>query len=295
MDGLLTPVSTTKRRRTESPLFQEVSSTLTERQAQNLTTKERLLPKSAEEALEILRHEPDYNSLVDVLQLLRQGPFNVAKPSPTAAQIVHVLVTDIAPNYWILLQEDITAKRKANSAFHAFLDCVRSIQGINAILLRLQALSKEAKSEKKDVKRPDLVSNLKITLALLEACLAGTDSIREIWASASADIENPSKRRPLAQEFVTLLGGGRVISWAVEAHEVARQAPDQNVADVSSWILKGVEYSGWLARNIATWVPRNASPDDAKLCSDLLARSLRLGYTGKYPNSQLSLQVLTAI
>lgn len=296
MDGFLTPVSTTRRK--DIPLFQEVSSTSasvsTRKPTVDTPTVSRGIPKSAEEALDILRHEPGYESLVDTLQLLNSGKFqheafHIARPSPTGAQIVHVLVTDIAPNYWTLLQEDAigdpasrkkSAKGVFTSALCLFLDCVRSLPGINAVLLRLRALTQEAKSEKKDVKRPDLIANLRITLALLEAILEGTDCIRRLWASASVEADGPAKRRPLAQEYLSLFGSGRIISYAAEAGDLLSHASDKTRSEGTVWVLNGADYSSWLARNVTQWIMQDISPDDARLCSDLLARSLRLGYSG---------------
>lgn len=288
MDELLTPVTV---RRTGASFLQEVSSTTSnEKSVQGTSTRKASAPVSAEEALEILRNEPAYDSLVAVLKWLgreksQQGAFNVAKPSPIGSQIVQVLVTDIAPNYWSLFQEDASdgkTRKNASSALQLFLDCVRSIPGINAALLRLRALTQEAKTEKKDVKRPDLVSNVKITLDLLEDILKSSDSIRRIWTESSVGSESPARRRPLEQEFVTLLGSGRVVSWAAEADEIVRAAMDIKRGDESRWITDGAGYSRWLGRNVASWVAYPAAPDDAKLCSQLLGKSLRLGYTGKH-------------
>jgi telomere length regulation protein len=248
-------------------------------------------PKSAEEALHILRNEPDYDSLVETLRLLRRGKFeqesfHITKPSPTGAQIVHVLVADIAPNYWTLFQEDALdnlENRKKTSNLQLFLDCLRSLPGVNAVLLRLRALTQEAKSEKKDVKRPDLVSNLRITLALLEEILQGADCIRRIWASSNVEAQGPSQRRLLAQECLALLGGGRIVSYAAEADAILNLVTDKKRSEGTSRILDGAEYSSWLGQNVVEWISQDISADDSKLCSDLLARALRLGYAGKSP------------
>lgn len=296
MDGLLTPVSTTRRK--DAPLLQEVPSISSSiKPAESAPDTARAVPKSPEEVLEILRHEPGYDSLIHTLRVLKHGrfeqkTFQISKPSPIGSQIVHILVTDIAPNYWTLLQEEALhdaenrtngAKRGSTAGLQLFLGCVRSLTGINAVLLRLRALTQEAKSEKKDVKRPDLLADLRITLALLEALLEGTDCIQRLWISAIADAHSPVTRRPLAQEFIALLGSGRVISYAAEADDTVRLAADKKASANARWISDGAEYSRWLGRNLVRWLSQDVSPDDVKLCSDLLARSLRLGYSGECP------------
>ncbi|KAB5580559.1 telomere length regulation protein-domain-containing protein [Coniochaeta sp. 2T2.1] len=289
MDGLLTPVSTTRRK--DSPLLQEVFSDSASIKKSTITgpAAPQHAPNSPEEALEILRQEPGYEALISTLRSLKdgrleQGKFDLAKPSPIGSQIDHVLVTEIAPNYWTLLQEDSSGsgkkggKRNGPSDLQLFIDCVRSLPGINAVLLRLRALTQEAKSEQKDVKRPDLQANLRITLALLEAVLEGTDCIQGLWISATLDVQDQAKRRPLAQEFLSLLGSGRVVSYTAEAEDILRLGTDKKRSESATWLSDGAEYSRWLGRNITRWVSKDVSPDGAKVCSDLLGRSLRLGY-----------------
>lgn len=293
MDELLTPVSTTRRK--DAPLlFQEVSSTsgAIKKSSASAPVAARAVPRSAEEALEILRHEPGYDSLITTLRLLKQErfeheTFRIASPGPIGAQIVHVLVTEIAPNYWTLLREDAehqtgtarsSATRRSTTDLQLFLECVANLPGINAVLLRLRALAQEAKSEKKDIKRPDLVANLRITLDLLEAILDGTDRIQRLWKSATVEADGPAKRRALSQELLALLGSGRIVSYAAEAGEILRLTEDKKQSGSARWITGGAEYSRWLGRNVARWAANDISLDEAKLRSELLARFLRLGY-----------------
>ena len=294
MDGLLTPVSTT--RRNGAPLLQAVSS---DSNSINKSTKtgsaaSQPAPRSPEEALEILRQEPGYEALITTLRTLKSGlsgqkTFDLARPTPIGSQITHVLVTEIAPNYWTLLHEDSPGrgkkggKKDASSDLQLFIDCVRGLPGINAVLLRLRALTQEAKAEQRDVKRPDLQANLEITLALLNAVLEGTDCVQELWTSTTLDVKDEARRRPLAQEFLSLLGSGRIISSAAEAEDLLMLGTDKKRNESVSWLSDGAEYSRWLGRNLAYWVTKSFSSDDKKLCSGLLGRALRLGYSGKCP------------
>ena len=312
MDGLLTPVSTTRRKDAPRPLLQEVPSTAdASRHPSESATSPAGIPSSADEALEVLRNQPGYDSLITILRLVKEGgfergKFDIANPSPIGAQIVHTLVTDIALNYWTLLREDDAGDQTASgknrkirgsaTGLRLFLDCVRNLPGINAALLRLRALTREAQSEKKDVRRPDLVANLRITLDLLEAILEGTDRVHALWAAATREATNLAKRRPLAQEFLALLGSGRIVSYAAEAEDILKAIGDKRRGESASWIGDGAQYSTWLGRNIMKWATHDISSDDAKLCSDLLARSLRLGYAGQWVCVQFLLDVfLTSV
>lgn len=284
MDGFMTAVSTTYREKGEAPPVAELKSTAPVQTEIN----------SAEEALQVLRSEPDYSSLTRALSFLGRGisqkstSFNAAVPSPIAAQIAQVLATDIASNYWTLLKEDgldeppSKGRRKAASDQQTFLQCLRSIPGINAVLLRLRALTGEAKSEGKDVKRPDIAANLRITLDLLCALLDGHDSPSRIWASTATvtAARSSAQRRPLEHEFLALLGSGRVLSWAAEAQETLIAVDPAAKAD-SFWVANGAEYCPWLTQSVCWWISHNGASDDARLCSELLAKALRLGYTGK--------------
>src|SRR6185437_15272383 len=79
---------------------------------------------SVEEAIQVLKSEPDYENLVAVLQFLDSPKssgisFNIAEPSPHAAQIVRLLIAEIVPNYWVLLNEgsivgDVASGSKGN-------------------------------------------------------------------------------------------------------------------------------------------------------------------------------------
>lgn len=285
MNGLLTTVSTTYREKDAPPLTEARS-----------TNRVSPAVNSPEEALEVLRHEPDYSTLLTVLRFLGRGvcqksaTFNIAVPSPIGAQLVQVLATDIASNYWTLLREESAvgsedeSRETARSDLQALLLCLQSIPGVNAVLLQLRALTLEAKSEKKEVGRPDLAANLRITLELLCALLDGQESPWQIWSSSAAAADSPARRRPLAQEFLTLLGSGRVISWAAEAADILANS-DKTAKEGSFWVANRAEYCTWLAQSVCGWISHDRSTDDAKLCAELLARTLRLGSTGETANN----------
>lgn len=276
MEELLTPVSTY--RANESLIETKVSQKPVSRPA----------PKSPEDALEILRHEPDYESLVSALRLLSPGKsapedvFSITRPGPLSAQIVQVLVSDIVPNYWALLKED-SHGAKPSSPFRQLLVCLRSITGINSIIVRLRALIQEAKSETKGAsKRPDIALNLGIILDLLCHILDGDGSIHEIWTSATQYLENETKVRPLAHELVAIFGSGRILSLSAEAAElVAKNSNKKDTTDEDIWLADALKYTKWLGRNIVKWLESDSPASQTKVCSELFAKALQLGHSGK--------------
>jgi telomere length regulation protein len=258
---------------------------------------------SPEEALDILKHEPDYDSLTAVLRYLFQGQsdtasFNIAKPSPLSSQIIQTLVADIAPNYWVLLKGDSQdggegRRKKSGTALDMLLRCLRNLTGINAVLVRLRTLIQEAKAEraqKAEAKRADIPLKLGIDLELLCALLDGDDCVKIAWTLSADSMESPARRRPLAQELLALLGSGRITSLAAEAEEIIRQRDKMNGSSQRLWVSEGAEYSLWMTRNVFHWVSQEPSENDSKLCSELLGKVLRMGHFGR-PASPLSLGV----
>lgn len=240
-------------------------------------------PNSPEDALETLRNEPDYESLISTLRFLAHDPpqdpalFGIRKPGPLSAQLVQVLVSEIVPNYWTLLQQDSNGSRGSDTEL--LLACLRSITGINAILVRLRALTQEAKSEVgSKAKRPDLSVNLGILLSLLCHILQGDSRVREIWQATTSGLDPRARARPLSQELLSILGGGRIVGLAAEATTFVDTAKVQGSGDDDVWPADAVKYTKWLGQNIVAWQRSGPSQNESKFCSDLFARALRLGH-----------------
>ncbi|KAJ4414696.1 telomere binding protein [Neurospora sp. IMI 360204] len=281
MDGLLTPISTSRRLSADhnEPLLQEVGLKK-ETAKPNQSSGQRPL-NSPEEALEVLRHEPDYHQLVATLRFLSHedlagSAFSIKEPSPMTAKLVQVLVSEIVPNYWTLLNED--SHETKSSALGLLLACLRSLTGINAIIVRLKALLQEAKSGDGKPKRPDIAINLAVLLNLVCLLLKGDDSIRGIWNAATRTLKGDVKTRMLSQEILSTFGSGRILSLTAEAIEHAKGHKAE--VDVSNiWLANGPEYTKWLSENIVKWQLTSPTPDETKLCSELFLKALRLGHS----------------
>lgn len=237
--------------------------------------------------MEVLRDQPGYETLLSALRYLSRKPgdpaaFNISRPTPQSAQMVQVLVSDIAPNYWALLQEDSAqdrGSRRESADKELFLGCLRSLAGINAILVRLRALIQKVKTDTIGGSIQGSLLSLQQTVDLLNAVLDGDGRVQQIWTSTTGEIDGAAKKKPLEQEFLAVLGGGRVVSLSAEVEQVIKQAKGFKQA-TQLWTPGSSDYSMWLARNIATWITQEDTSEDAKICSNLFDKALRLGHSG---------------
>jgi telomere length regulation protein len=281
MDGLLTPISQTYLNpRTSEPLFKESRK-------ESIKSASRL--STAEDALELLKGEPDYETLIHILTSIapprcKIPGFNIQTPSPQSAQIVTTLVTDIVPNYWAILKEsgepETPGPGRWRNDLALLLACLRSITGLNSITVRMKAIIQETKESVGSVGRSEASLNLGILLNLLETLLDGHETVLALWRAATARLENAARRRALFHEFSSLIAGGRLVSVAAEADN----ADKQSSSEPRRWVGDGLEYSKWLGTNLCHWIRNITLEDDAKLCAELFTKSLRLGYPGMSDN-----------
>lgn len=285
MDELLTPVSTTylKPRKEPEPFFTEIKSTKPVE-----TSESSWSVTSADETLDALKSQPDYDTLLSALHFLaKQKPssdgFNLQIPGPKSAAIVHLLVSDIAPNYWTLLlegsaDEDPQAEGPRSRDAELFLRCLRNVSGLNAIIAQTRALIQESRIGGKEAKRSDTSLNLATLVHLLAAVLDADDFVHTIWKSAVGGLSNAAMKKAQSQQLLSILTNGRIISIAAEAFVVIGR---QQARPEIQWIADGVEYVKWIGRNITAWAKLSPAGDELRFCSDLFQRSTSLSYSGK--------------
>ncbi|KAI1075726.1 telomere length regulation protein-domain-containing protein [Whalleya microplaca] len=282
MDDFLTPVSQTYRRSTQDDRPLGISRPV----ASVPESQGGFGGSSPEEALQALKSQPSYDTLVSILKYLRKGlkgrhPFNIRTPTPQGAQIVHVLVTEIVPNYWTVLQE---GSKGQDRDIHLLLSCLQSLTGINAVLAYLRALLREARSDPKALKNSHVVFNLSSALELLSRLLQGDDLVQQIWSSITS-LKNSTQLRPMRQELISLITNGKITSLSAEAEDICRQA-DKLSEDV--WVGNDKIYSEWLSRNLMHWARSEVDDDSLKLCAEILARAIRLGRPESFINTMFT-------
>ncbi|KAI1486297.1 telomere length regulation protein-domain-containing protein [Biscogniauxia mediterranea] len=273
MADFLTPLSQTYRK----AAYNEQLLSIAEPAKPVARPKVEFQGSSPEEALEVLKNQPDYNTLLSVLKYLRKGTrgkdaFDIRTPGPKSAQIIHALTTEIVPNYWTVLQESSDA---ASGDTDLLLSCLQSITGINSVLTYLRALIREAKADPKGLRNSHAVFNLSFALDLLDRLLQADDEIKRLWSSISS-LENPAQLRSSRQEFLSLLTSGKIISISAEAEDLCRQG-DKITRPL--WISDSKQYIEWLSRNVVTWARSGIRDDELKLCAEALARAMKLPHS----------------
>lgn len=280
MDGLLTPVSTTfLRNRDEEEAVEHLvlakqSKPPPKPPPRNISVS----ISSADEAIESLRSQPDYPTLVAVLTFLSRDPhsakssFSIHASSPQSAALVQTLVTEIAPNYWALLSEESEDRG-------LFVQCLQSLAGVNAILSHIRVLTQESKTRTNGSTHAENSLHLGIYFNLLAALLEGDDAVRLVWDHTIAALSTDAQKRAQSQALLTLLASGRLVSLTGEASTVLDRG---QLTEENRWIGDGSQMSVWIGRNIITWarLPLLDRDDQLQFCSSLFQRSLSLGYPG---------------
>ncbi|KAK6221098.1 telomere binding protein [Pestalotiopsis sp. IQ-011] len=277
MEELLRPVGQVNRKTEE--LF-----TISKPVKKTAVSKSDFKGTSPEEALEALKSEPGYEELIDVLQYLQQGSrgnhaFDILQPSPLAAQIIHVLVTEIVPNYWDVINDD-SAKGRKSKDLDIMLECLLSVTGINAAIAYMKVLIQQARSGSKGAKQSNTVMNLVSVMDLTSHLLQPESQLQRIWKNLAPSLQNPGKARAIRQEFISLMAGGKIVSLSAEAEFLLREA---QASKQNFWIADSKAYVQWLGSNLTTWICEEQTEDATKLCADLLTRSLKLGHAEDYP------------
>lgn len=249
--------------------------------------------KSPGDALAALRSKPDYVTLSKALRWLNRTPniddFNIKKPGPKAAQIIFTLINDIVPDYWDILS-DKTGQEK-----NLLVQCLSSVAGIGGVTsrLRLQLTLLSDSQKSAQVTAISKTRPVEILLNVLETVLAKEDFIIAIWLEVES-YNLPSSQKSLQwKEFSSLVASGKVLSIASEANVILEEL-SSSIRD-RCWLGDGSQYAAWLGRCMQHAV--NAAKDDdvevQKALSQLLSKSLTLGYTGQRKNPHYVLPGLT--
>ncbi|PQE25264.1 telomere length regulation protein [Rutstroemia sp. NJR-2017a WRK4] len=286
MDGLLTPVSITykKQEQKEEDALVEASTPSPLSAPQTEAPVRPSHVRTAGDALEVLRNQPSFDDLKLSLAFLdEEKTFRITTPGPVAAQLVHVLVSEVIPNYWSILYGEMSAPKKGRASrkpqeLELLLSFLRSITGLNAILLRLKQLIQQSKESKKKIGGPNILQNLRILLQLCSEVLKGNTTIEKIWKTIQEASAVPGKQKALWQELLNLVGSGKIVGIAAEAEAISNEL--SNEPNERYWIADSGSYSRWLGQNVSYW--GRALGDESgqawKCCSELLGKALRLGH-----------------
>jgi telomere length regulation protein len=260
-------------------------------------------PETPHQALEILKNEPDFDSLISTLTYLKDGnsSFSITSPSPLTAQLVRVLVSKTIPTYWNVLRASENGKKSSkqggrrSSNLGLLLSCLRSVTGLNAVLLNLKQSIQQSKETKKAIGGPNIQDVLKTLLEVLSELLEGTKFVEGISNGIWNMPDNSSKQRSLWNEFLSIIGG-KIIGISAEAEDIINELNKE--IGKKYWTSDSWLYSKWISSNISSWAQSLASDDGGwKYCAEVLSKAFRLGHTGKKtsPCSPLEADILQII
>lgn len=274
MDDFFTPVSTTYLKGKDEAAPVEL------RRNAPSTTPAHTAVTSLDEAVDTLKNQPDYESLISTLKFLCDSVTSLSgKPSPQTAAAVHLLVTEIAPNYWTLLLESSKTPSSntplMSSDAGLLLRCLSNVTGLNAILAHVKSLLAELRQRRQDVSSQDIHLHLQLYMDLIAAIIGGHDSVYDIWAASVQRLPDAGLRKMQAQTLSGIIASSRILSVASEAATVIGS---DRLKPETKFIADGAEYTKWLASNIASWARRASTELEYRSCYDVLQRSMSLGY-----------------
>ncbi len=244
---------------------------------------------SPEDALEILRSQPDRATLRKVLHYLdrpvdRPSSFNIRRPSPQAALLINALLGPILSDYWRLLQSEESESPKGSSQTDdriRFLNCLRGINGLGAIEARLRRLLDSSHDANIQVKKSILIPVLDL-LDVLDHILRSHDFLKDTWSDLDGSNSKDAEKKLQWRELVSLLCSGRLLSVAAEAHLFVKNLDGEVVG---YWLGDGAAYARWLGKNVAAMTLDLQEEDKAgwEATAQVYEKSFSLGYSGTAP------------
>lgn len=228
--------------------------------------------KSPEEALQVLRSQPDIGQLSTIIRQLSpsesdlpgfEPTFSLHSPGPLQAQIIHVLLNTTIPHFWHILSQQ---QRQH------MVSCLRNVAGFNAIIARLKLLSSQSNQNGGHAGQGTVD-----LLDVAERQFTGSAVILAVWQHLQTTVEDTAKREMSWKEFVNLVGSGKIIATVAQVEDA--------VEDVNRgcWLAKGSEYAAWLGKNVGGMgVSIDSSPKQVADAAQIFARGLSLGYPNQF-------------
>lgn len=253
---------------------------------------------SAGHVLEILRSKPGRVQVVQALQFLdparvSEKEFNITVPNPTAAQILHILVSTTIPDHWSSLRADHDATASSGGELDinpkaSLLRCLSSGAGIGALVVQLRGLLAPQDSSSKQIKESSANQLiLRDLLSVLSSVLKPQGLLLHIYRVALRFVDSSVRRELMWKELTALLAAGKVLSTAAEALSAIKDLP---VSQRVVWIGDGSNYASWLGKCICHMASKLQSSElEAwKSLTFFLGRSLKFGYPGTFISQMTS-------
>jgi telomere length regulation protein len=243
---------------------------------------------STGDALDALRSKPDFETLKCVLQYLdpdapSERSIHTNVPGPEVAKLVNILVGSVVPDYWAILDSrDGQQKTRTHPKERkALLRCLSGVSGLGALLVRLQTLVSLSKEGSRKTGIPETSQHIRDVLDIIANLLKSTKFVSRAWNDLKDHlVDAPWKRNMVWKEFISIIGGGKLLSTAAEALDIVKASSKDIVQDY--WIANGSLYSAWVGQNAARMALdlQEGDLDAWKAIVQLLSKSFGLGYMG---------------
>jgi telomere length regulation protein len=193
-----------------------------------------------EDALQLLRSEPDTDSLLSTLTRLStvdgfKDAFDIRRPSPLAAQIINTIVSSIIPNFWSALEKQDR---------RLITTCISNVAGLNSVIAKIQLLISQSKSSKAQ----DHAQTLEDLFSVANDLFQDDHLASTAWTGLRGSTTEKTKRDLAWKECSNLLGSGKVSNVMAEAEDILRSSGGKAS---KSPVANSHEYAIWLGSNIA--------------------------------------------
>lgn len=221
-----------------------------------------------EDALQLLRSEPDTDSLLFTLKRISiaggfGGKFDIRRPSPLAAQIINTIVSSIIPTFWSALEKQDR---------RLITTCICNVAGLNSVIAKIQLLI----SQNRATKAQEYAQALQDLLNVANELLKGDHLVSTVWAGLQQSTSEKAKRDLAWREFCNLFGSGKVANVLAEAEDVLRSGGGEVT---KAPLANSHEYAAWLGSNIGYDLTSESETlqEARSAVGVLLARALSLG------------------
>ena len=193
-----------------------------------------------------------------VLALRRFEPSS-SSPTPSSASVTFAIVNTTIPELWRSLRLDKTTSK---TIIPLLVDCLSSITGVNALLMRLNQIYTQIKHQPSNNDKCQLEDALEILTVILESEKFSPENAIATYT------RNDGKSKLLFNEYMSLVGGSKILNVS------SKVALDLHI-EGDFWISDGKRYSKWLGEKIAMGVK---SLTGVVEITTLLERALNIGF-----------------
>ena len=210
--------------------------------------------EDAEAIVKILTSQPSQEALARVL---RQFEPTSSSPTSSTASVIFAIVNTTIPELWRSLQSNTTLKKTVQ----LIVNCLSSISGVNALLMRLDQLHARVRHLSADNDKHQIEDVLEILTLIL-----GSDKFSPSTVIGEL-LKDGTKGKMMLNEYISLVGGSKILNV------VSKVSMDLEGTDI--WISDGKRYSKWLGERLSEAVKAHSEVPEV---SALLGKALSLGY-----------------